>query len=226
LARLIDVKVAMEDQEFAGLVESAIKSFNAKKLVDIVTEGLAHGYHPAEILHKTLLPRLQEACEKIRAYDITFAELLLITYTIKPSLDLLIREVRSSCLENQPRGKIVIGTVKGDIHEFGKDVVAAIFESGGYGVVDLGKDVSPDEFTRAAMEEKADIIAASTMMTPTLVSMEELLKEIKARRLKIKTIIGGWATSSEFAERIGADAWAKDAIEGLERLNSLTKVNG
>jgi 5-methyltetrahydrofolate--homocysteine methyltransferase len=83
--------------------------------------------------------------------------------------------------------------------------------------------VSVDDFIRAAKKEKADIIAASTLLTPTLLSIEALVKEVKARKLKIKTIIGGWATSPEFARKIGADAWADDAVEGLAVLDRLVE---
>ncbi len=103
----------------------------------------------------------------------------------------------------------------------GKNLVAAVFESGGFRVTDLGRDVSVDAFISAAKKEKADIIAVSTLMTPTLINIEELVREVKARKLRLKTIIGGWATSPEFARKIGADAWAEDAVEGLFILDRL-----
>jgi len=168
-----------------------------------------------------LLPVLQRACREIDTHDISFAELLLLADTIKAALDILIPKIKESLSETTVKGKVIIGTVKGDIHELGKNLVAAVFESGGYHVTDLGKDVPVGDFIRAVEKEKADVIAASTLMTPTLISLEELLKEVRARKLKIKTIIGGWATSPEFARKIGADAWADDAMDGLFKLDRL-----
>jgi 5-methyltetrahydrofolate--homocysteine methyltransferase len=149
--------------------------------------------------------------------------LVLLADTIKAALDVLVPKIKMSLNGRKPKGTVVIGTVKGDIHELGKNLVAAVFESGGFRVTDLGRDVSVDDFIRAAKKEKADIIAASTLLTPTLLNTEALVKEVKARKLKLKTIIGGWATSPEFARKIGADAWADDAVEGLAVLDRLVE---
>jgi methanogenic corrinoid protein MtbC1 len=144
--------------------------------------------------------------------------------TIKAALDLLIPEIRTLTEATGQKGTVVIGTVEGDIHEFGKELVAAVFQSAGYHVIDLGRDVPMERFISAAEKEKADIIAISALMTPALRNVEKLVSEIKTRKLKVKTIIGGLATSQDFAKRIRADAWAEDALEGLHALPSLTKV--
>jgi len=213
----------IQREEFGQNISAAIAEWDKEKLVFLVNEGLEAGITSMEITNEILLPILQKACREIDAHDITFPELVLLADTIKAALDLLIPKIRASLSEGKARGTIVIGTVKGDIHDLGKNLVAAVFESGGFRVTDLGRDVSVDDFIKAAKKEKADIIAASTLMTPTLTTMEELMKEVKARKLKLKTIIGGWATSPEFARKIGADAWADDALEGLFILDRLMK---
>ena len=201
----------------------AINEWDKTRLVTLVTMGMETGFTPTVLANEILLPTLQKACRDIDSHDITFPELVLLADTIKAALDLLIPKIRSSLAGGREKGRIVIGTVKGDIHDMGKTLVAAIFESGGYRVTDLGRDVTTTAFIETAKKEKADIIAASTLMTPTLVNMEELVREVKARKMKVKTIIGGWATSPEFARKIGADAWAEDALEGLFKLDRLVE---
>lgn len=213
--------IRVQREEFIRNVNEAISDWDKERLVSLVMEGLGSGFMPIEITGQVLLPVLQKACREIDSHDISFAELLLLADTIKAALDILIPKIRESLNETTVKGRVIIGTVKGDIHELGKNLVAAVFESGGYRVTDLGKDVPTDDFIRAVVKEKADVIAASTLMTPTLISIEELLKEVRARKLKIKTIIGGWATSPEFARKVGADAWADDALDGLFKLDRL-----
>jgi methanogenic corrinoid protein MtbC1 len=213
----------MHREEFVQDIGTAIADWDKERLVFLVNQGLESGFTPHEITYGILLPLLQKACREINAHDITFPELVLLADTIKTALDLLIPKIRASLSQETTRGTIVIGTVKGDAHDLGKNLVAAVFESGGYRVIDLGRDVSTMDFIKAAEKQKADIIAASTLMTPTLTSMEELLREVKVRKLKQKTIIGGWATSPEFARKIKADAWADDAVEGLFMLDRLMK---
>jgi 5-methyltetrahydrofolate--homocysteine methyltransferase len=121
--------------------------------------------------------------------------------------------------------KVVLGTVRGDIHDMGKSIVRITLEYGGYEVIDLGSDVPTNEFIKAAREEKADVVALSTLMTPTLRSMAKVVSELKQQKIDVRTIIGGWATSPEFAQEIGADAWGKDALEGLSKLDSLIIKN-
>jgi 5-methyltetrahydrofolate--homocysteine methyltransferase len=213
----------LRDEELARQIDTAIKEWDKERLVSLVGKGLDTGLTPMELTKELLLPTLQKACRDIDAHDITFPELVLLADTIKAALDILIPKIRASLDRGTEKGTVVIGTVKGDIHDLGKNLVAAVFESGGYRVIDLGRDVSAKDFVREAEKEKAQIIAASTLMTPTLITMEELLTEVRSRKLKVKTIIGGWATSPEFARKIGADAWADDALEGLYMVDRLVE---
>ncbi len=213
----------MRREEFHQEIGAAVADWDKEKLVLLVNEGLAAGITSFQITNEILLPILQKACREIDAHDISFPELLLLADTIKAALDILIPKIRASLDGGNTKGTVILGTVQGDIHELGKNLVAAVFESGGFHVTDLGRDVPVEDFIAAAKKEKADIIAASTLMTPTLISIEELIREVKAQKLRIKTIIGGWATSPEFARRVGADAWAGDAVEGLAVLERLVR---
>lgn len=210
-------------ERYLQRINEALVDWDKERLVVLVNEGLETCFTPIEITGEILLPVLQKACREIDTYDISFAELLLLSDTIKAALDILIPKIKTSLSGEASKGKIVIGTVKGDIHELGKNLVAAILQSGGYQVTDLGTDVDVADFIRAVKEEKADVLAVSSLMTPTIIAMEELLKEIRAQNLKLKTIIGGLATSPGFARRVGADAWAKDAMDGLSKVNKLMR---
>jgi 5-methyltetrahydrofolate--homocysteine methyltransferase len=202
-------------ERFVENIREAAADWDKQRLAALVTEGLHSGFMPMEITYNVLLPILQKACREIDTHDITFPELLMLADTLKAGLDILIPKIKDAHVDEAANGRVVIGTVRGDIHDLGKNLVAAVFESGGYKVIDLGKDVPTTDFISAVEKEKADVLACSTLLTPTTVNMEEVLREVKARKLKVKTIIGGWATSPEFARNIGADAWAGDALDGL-----------
>lgn len=206
---------------FLEQVNEAVNAWDKERLIKIISEGLDSGFSAMDIINEALLPRFDGLFHKLQTYDITFPELLLLADTLQAAMNLLIPQVKISLPRGQPNGRIVIGTVKGDIHDIGKNIVTVVLRSGGYDVTDLGRDVPVAEFIKAAREQKAHIIAASTLMTPTLASIEDLISEIKAQKIGVRTIIGGWATSPEFAQKIGANAWGRDSLDGLYKVNSL-----
>jgi methanogenic corrinoid protein MtbC1 len=174
-----------------------------------------------EIVNDILLPELLSVCKAHHAFHLSFSELLLMADTIQGALDLLVPEIKATIPRDQEKGTIVIGTVEGDIHDFGKNLVAAVFQTGGFRVVDLGRDVHLEEFISAAQREKADIVAVSALMTPALKNMKRLMYMIRDKGVKVKTIIGGLASSPQFAAEIGADAYADDALSGLKKIEAL-----
>jgi len=211
-------------EEVSQGARMAIADLDKEALEKLILAALDSGMSPLEIAHEVIFPQMLEACRSHDAFDMSFSELLLTADTIKVAFDLLIPRIKASASKEDAKATVVIGTVEGDIHDFGKELVAAVLQSGGYHVIDLGRDVPIDEFLKAAEKEKADIIAASTLMTPTLHNMKRLIAEIKKRNMRVKTIIGGLATSKDFANLIGADAWAEDALAGLQALDNLTKT--
>lgn len=122
-------------------------------------------------------------------------------------------------------GTIVIGVVEGDVHDIGKNIVRILLDGMAYTVHDLGRDVPLDQFIDKARDEKADVIACSTLMTTTLLSIEDLMRMMKECGLnkKVKTIIGGAATNQEFADEVGANAWGKDASDGIAKITAFIK---
>lgn len=208
----------------AGLcrdIDEAVHEWDKERLVDLVLKAKEYGFSSLEIVNDILFPQLLKACKAQRSFDLSFSELLLMSDTIQGGFDLLIPEIKASASQDRTKGTVVIGTVEGDIHDFGKNLVAALFESGGYRVIDLGRDVPLEKFLETVEKEEADMIAVSALMTPAMANMRRLLSMIHEKKLNVKTIIGGLATSPEFAKEIGADAWAEDAVTGLSMLPEL-----
>jgi 5-methyltetrahydrofolate--homocysteine methyltransferase len=125
------------------------------------------------------------------------------------------------------KGKIVLGTVKGDLHDIGKNLVGIMLQGAGYEVIDLGNDVAPEKFIDTALKENATIIGMSALLTTTMPVMKNVVELIKENQLssKIKTIIGGAPVSKEFALQINADAYGYDAANAVEVVNQLLKKN-
>lgn len=126
--------------------------------------------------------------------------------------------------QGQKKAKVVIGVVKGDIHDIGKNIVKVLIEASGYDIIDLGKDVSTGCFIETAVKEKPAILAMSSLMTTTLVHMEEVIKELikKKMRRSIKVIVGGAPVNEEFANKIGADGYAEDATQAVKLIKKIT----
>mgnify|MGYP000985122252 FL=1 len=125
-------------------------------------------------------------------------------------------------------GTVVIGVAEGDVHDIGKNIVRILLDGSGYNVIDLGRDVQLEDFINTAREQRANIVACSTLMTTTLASIEDLMNAMREENLadKVGTIIGGAATNQNFADACGADAWGKDASEGLDKIGALIQKNG
>ncbi|MEM2259960.1 MAG: corrinoid protein [Candidatus Methanomethylicaceae archaeon] len=122
------------------------------------------------------------------------------------------------------RKKVVLGVVRGDIHDIGKNLVKLMLEAAGFQVIDLGKDVPNEKFIEVAIKENADIVGLSALMTTSMIVMPEIIKEIKKRNPKIKTMVGGGPLSPEIAKMYGADGYGKDAAEAVKVAKSLVGV--
>jgi 5-methyltetrahydrofolate--homocysteine methyltransferase len=122
------------------------------------------------------------------------------------------------------KGLVVLGTVKGDVHDIGKMIFAVTLESNGFSCIDLGVDVDREVFADAVARHRPDILSLSALLTSTLPAMREVLEELERRGLRqqVKVIVGGHPVTGEFAREIGADAWGRDAVDGLKKCLSFT----
>ncbi len=184
-------------------------------------EALAEGIPP----HKTILSGLAKGMkvvgEKYETKEYFLPDMLLSADAMYAGLNILTPHIPKS--EKKAKGKIILGVVEGDVHDIGKNIVKVMLTAAGYDVVDLGSDVPTSEFIEKAKSEGAQVIAMSTLMTPTLMSMKEVETRLEEGGLKgkVKTIIGGGSVSEEWKARIGSDAYGKDALEAVDKVKML-----
>ena len=177
-----------------------------------VQSALAAGTTPADLLHKALIPAMGEVGRLFEEGEYFVPEMLIAARAMKAGLEILKPLLVDSGIE--PVGRVAIGTVKGDLHDIGKNLVAMMMEGAGFEIMDLGTDVSPDKFVEAA-QNGADIIGLSALLTTTMPSMETTVKAIQDAGLRdsVKIIIGGAPVTAEYAKQIGADGYAPDASQ-------------
>lgn len=177
----------------------------------ITEEALQAKMDPLTILNESLVPAMNEVGRKFECNQFFVPELLLAARAMKASLELL----RPLMAERgtEPVGRAVVGTVKGDLHDVGKNLVASLLEGGGFEVIDLGVNVPPEKFVAAVRDKKAQIVGLSALLTTTMPSMKLTVEAFKAAGLRdqVKILIGGAPVTQRFADEIGADGYGENA---------------
>jgi len=181
-----------------------------------------------EVIEKFLSPAMETVGKKFETGEYFLAHLMLAGETMNSVMDILLKNISEETrakLSQRKGAKIVIGTVKGDIHDIGKNVVVSLLKAAGFEVFDLGKDVAPMEFVNTARKTKADVIALSALMTTTMPYQAEVIKLLDetGQRKDYKVIIGGGPTSQEWAKKIGADGWASTASQAAGLVREVMK---
>lgn len=191
-----------------------------KEAVQAATDG---GMTPDEILHNGLIPPMAEVGRLFEDGEYFVPEMLVAARAMQGGLDIIKPLLLDADI--QPTGKVVLGTVKGDLHDIGKNLVGMMLEGGGFEVIDLGTDVSPDTFVEAIRKDGADIVGMSALLTTTMPQMEATIKAIHEAGIRdvVKIIIGGAPVTLEFAEKIGADGFAPDASQAVRLAKSLVE---
>lgn len=187
----------------------------------LTEQAIAQDIHPKTILDEGLIAGMNVVGELFRKHEIFLPDVLMAAKAMYAGLDLLKPLFVKGGIPS--RGTIVIGTVKGDLHDLGKNLVGIMLKGVGYEVIDLGKDVPPEAFVEAAVREDARIIGMSALLTTTMPAMKAVIELLRRDGLhgKIKTIIGGAPITKAYADEIGADAYAFDAAKSVERVNAL-----
>jgi len=185
-----------------------------------VKAALASGSPAEDILNKALIAAMTEVGERFEAGDLFVPEMLIAARAMQAGLKILKPQLASA--EVKAAGKVAIGTVKGDLHDIGKNLVAMMLEGAGFEVLDLGVDVAPEAFVKAA-QEGADILGMSALLTTTMSNMETTLSALQAAgvRDRVKVLIGGAPVTEQYATRIGADAFAADASSAARMARQL-----
>ena len=202
-------------------LHDAILSGDQKTAVAVTEEALAEKVDPQEMINVAMIPAMNEAGRRFESEEFFVPELLLAARAMKGTLGLLRPLLAESGAE--PMGRVVIGTVKGDLHDIGKNLVASMLEGGGFEVVDLGADVAVDKFVAAVKENNPDLICMSALLTVTMPSMKSTIEALNEAgvRGQVKVLIGGAPVTPEYAAEIGADAYADNASTAVSRAREL-----
>ena len=204
--------------------EEELKSIVIKgqknKVNKATNECLDKGILPQDILNNILIPAINEVGDKFEQGKFFLPQLIAGAETMKASIEIL-EPLMNTDSSDKSKPTVIIATVKGDIHDIGKNLVALMLKNYGFNVIDLGKDVSKEEIIDEAIKSKADIIALSALMTTTMQQMKDVVELAKLKQVKAKIIIGGAVTSSNYAEEIGADGYSKDAADAVKLCNSI-----
>ena len=189
----------------------AILNGNAKAAKEITQTSLAAGANPQALVDDTMIPAMNEVGRRYEANEYFVPELLIAARAMKASLE-LIRPLLSA-RGAEPVGSVVIGTVQGDLHDIGKNLVGAMLEGAGFEVIDLGVDVSAEKFINAAKEKKATLVALSALLTTTMHSMKAVMEKLREAGMRdsVKVMIGGAPVTQKYADEIGADGYSSNA---------------
>jgi len=203
----------MKNREHFDNLKSAMVALKQEEVVSNTAKGLQAEISPLEIIEKGLLPGLSEIGEQFENEDIFLPELMKSAQIFQGAMDLLQPKIQEMGTDVKKKGTVVIGTVKGDMHYIGKNIVKLLMETSGFDVHDLGVDVDPFTFIVKADEVKADIIALSALLTTTLVGQKDVLEALESqdKRSKFKVILGGGAVTKSWSDEIGADGYAENA---------------
>jgi 5-methyltetrahydrofolate--homocysteine methyltransferase len=192
-------------------LNQAILEGDAKTAAAVTREALDAGVDPVVLIQQHMVPAMDEVGRLYEAEEYFVPELLLAARAMKASLELLRPLLAASGAE--PTGRVVIGTVKGDLHDIGKNLVGSMLEGGGFEVIDLGADVAPDKFIEAIQTRGARIVCLSALLTVTMPSMKKTIEALKEAgvRDQVKVLVGGAPVTPQFAEEIGADGYGETA---------------
>ena len=212
----------MVDQEKYFQALSAGKMDEVKALTQ---KALDAGDPPDKILKEGLIKAVDRIGVLFRNNEIYIPEVLIAARAMHAGLGVLKPILAKANVS--AAAKIVIGTVKGDLHDIGKNLVGMMLEGAGFEVVDLGIDVPPEKFVQAAKENKANAIGMSALLTTTMLQMKSTMEALQAAGLKgkVKAMVGGAPLTDEFAKQIGADGYAPDAASAVNKLKDLLKIS-
>jgi len=194
------------------------------ELKKLTQEALDSGESAEIIMQEGIVPAMGRVGLKFKEGEIYIPEVLLAARAMHAGVEVLKPILSQST--GKRAGKIVIGTVKGDLHDIGKSLVAMLLEGGGFEVVDIGHDVAPEKFVEAIQKHQAQVVGMSALLTTTMLEMRNTIQAIERAGLqkRVKTIVGGAPVTEEFAKKIGADGYAPDASSAVDVVNSLLKI--
>jgi 5-methyltetrahydrofolate--homocysteine methyltransferase len=204
--------------DFNALAEAIIKG-DQNTAVSITTQALDEGTAPEDVLNNGLVAGMDVVGARFKKNEIYIPEVLIAARAMKSAMEILEPKLVEAGIE--PKATVVIGTVQGDLHDIGKNLVAMMLKGAGYNVIDIGVDCTADKFIQAAQEKNAKIVCMSALLTTTMPAMEKVIQAIKESGLAVKTMIGGAPVTQGYADKIGADGYSSDAASAVDLANSL-----
>jgi corrinoid protein of di/trimethylamine methyltransferase len=202
----------------------AILIGNAKKAHAVTQAAIDEGIAPMTLISDTMVPAMEEVGRLFEAEEYFVPELLLAGRAMKSAMELL-RPLMTAAGQKLST-TVVIGTVKGDLHDIGKNIVASMLEGGGFDVIDLGTDVSPEKFVAAVEQRKPQVVCMSALLTVTMPAMKTTIDALKTAGLRsnVKVLIGGAPVTSQYAKEIGADGYSENASGAVNLVKNLVSA--
>ena len=202
------------------VIAKAVEEGNLYEIEEMVGAALAAGENPKELL-EALMAGLKECGDRFETGEYFLPELLGSGEAFKKGMAILAPKL--AVADRVSQGKVVLGTVQGDVHDIGKNLVGFMLSSAGFTVVDIGNDVTPQGFVQAVREHQPQVLGMSALLTTTMLGMEDVIKELQKQGLrdKVKVVIGGGPVSRKYAQDIGADGYGNDAAQAVSLVKGL-----
>ncbi len=204
--------------DLKALSDSIIKG-DQKTAVDVTTAALDEGMAPGTILAEGLIAGMNVIGVRFKANEVYIPEVLISARAMKMAMEILEPKLAEAGVE--PVGTAMVGTVQGDLHDIGKNLVVMMLKGAGFKVTDIGVDVTPEAFVEKAKESGARVVGLSALLTTTMPAMEKTIQAIKDSGLTVKTMIGGAPVTQAYADKIGADGYAADAASAVDTAKEL-----
>lgn len=205
---------------------AAILNGSKDSALEWAEKGLQSGIKPLELISDGLTVGLDEVGDKFECGEYYLPDMMLAAEAMSAVLEMLAPSLEQERDANEQAVKVVIGTVKGDLHSIGKDIVIMMLKAAGMEIIDLGVDVPSANFARSVADHKAEVLGISALMTTTIQEQKKIIDLLTEQGLreKVKIIVGGAPLSEEWALKIGADAYAADAIAGVKKIKALLNL--
>ena len=207
--------------DFQGIAEALIKG-QAQEVKELVQQAVSEKSPPGDILTKGLIAGMSVVGKRFKSNEIYVPEVLIAARAMHAGMNILKPLLIDTGVK--PKGAVAIGTVKGDLHDIGKNLVMMMIEGAGFNVIDLGVDVPIARIADEAVKNGVQLVGLSALLTTTMLAMEHAINEIKKRDQKIKVMVGGAPLTIEFAEKIGADGFAPDALRAIDLAKNLINI--
>lgn len=212
----------MSSETFVAMQQSVIDGA-PERAAELASLALRDGIAPLDAINQGYIPGMQQVGEQFGLRQMFLPDMMASAEAMKAAMNVLETELTKDGSERPYLGTVVLGTVKGDIHEIGKALVGTLLQANGFKVIDLGVDVSGEKFAATVREMNADIVGCSALLTTTMKNQKSVIEALDSRGLRpaVKVIIGGAPVTRQWAQEIGADGYSKDAVSAVELVKSL-----